>query len=74
MNSCPALDRLERLLDNGLVDTELDAIERHVEVCADYQRRLDELTSATPGAAATTGSLGGGRSAWCDRRRDCNRV
>jgi eukaryotic-like serine/threonine-protein kinase len=47
MNSCPARDRLERLLDSGLVDTELDAIEQHVEGCADCQHTLDELTSRT---------------------------
>ncbi len=47
MSHCPHRDRLERLLDHGLADTELEEIEQHVEDCADCQRTLEELTDAT---------------------------
>ncbi|MFI5458686.1 MAG: protein kinase [Isosphaerales bacterium] len=47
MNRCPDRDRLELLLDNRLVDTELDELERHVEGCAACQHTLEALTGAT---------------------------
>ena len=47
MKTCPDRGRLEQLLENRLVDTELDELEQHVEGCADCQRTLDELTDAT---------------------------
>ena len=57
MNHCPDRDRLERLLDHRLEDTELDEIEQHIEGCAICQYTLEELTGATnwapePGPAA----------------------
>ena len=47
MTTCPDRGRLEQLLDNLLVDTELDELEEHVEGCAACQQTLDELTDAT---------------------------
>ncbi len=44
MSQCPDRDRLGRLLDHRLVDTELDEIEQHIEDCAACQHTLDELT------------------------------
>ena len=46
MSHCPDRDRLERLLDHRLVDTELDEMEQHVEGCATCQQTLEELTDA----------------------------
>ena len=46
MSHCPDRDRLERLLDHRLDDTELDEIEEHIEACAACQLTLDELTGA----------------------------
>ena len=47
MKTCPDRGRLELLLENRLVDTELDDLEQHVEGCAVCQQKLDELTDAT---------------------------
>jgi eukaryotic-like serine/threonine-protein kinase len=47
MTTCPDRGRLEQLLDNRLVDTELDELEQHVEGCASCQQVLDELTDVT---------------------------
>ena len=47
MSDCPPRDRLERLLSDGLVDTEFEAIEQHVEDCADCRRTLEDLTDVT---------------------------
>ena len=47
MKTCPDRGRLEQLLNNRLVDTELDELEQHVEGCADCQQTLDELSDAT---------------------------
>ena len=44
MRDCPDRDLLERLLNNGLVDTELDELDRHVKGCASCQQTLEELT------------------------------
>jgi len=44
MNDCPDRDRLERLLNGRLEDTERDELEQHVEGCANCQQTLDELT------------------------------
>ena len=49
MNHCPDRDRLERLLDHRLDDTELDEIEQHIEGCVVCQHTLEELTSAAIG-------------------------
>ena len=46
MKTCPDRGQLEQLLDNRLVDIELDELEQHVEVCADCQRTLEELTGS----------------------------
>ena len=46
MSHCPDRDRLERLLDHRLEDTELDEIEQHIEGCAACQHTLEELTGA----------------------------
>ncbi len=45
MSQCPDRDRLGRLLDHRLEDTELDAIEQHIESCAACHHILDELTA-----------------------------
>ena len=50
MKACPAREVLERLLANGLADTEFDEIEQHVEDCADCQRTLEDLTDGAGGA------------------------
>ena len=34
MKTCPDRGRLEQLLNNRLVDTELDELEQHVEGCS----------------------------------------
>jgi serine/threonine protein kinase len=47
MKNCPNRDTLERLLNNHLVDTELEELDRHVKSCASCQRTLDELTDDT---------------------------
>jgi hypothetical protein len=47
MKTCPDRGRLEQLLNNRLVDTELDELEQHVEACSACQQTLDELTEAT---------------------------
>ena len=44
MNQCPDRDLFERLLDGGLVDTELDELDRHVKECASCQQTLEDLT------------------------------
>jgi WD40 repeat protein/Flp pilus assembly protein TadD len=45
MSHCPGRERLERLLDHRLEDSELDEIEQHIEGCAACHRTLDELTA-----------------------------
>jgi hypothetical protein len=47
MKICPDRGWLEQLLNNRLVDTELDELERHVEGCVDCQQVLEELTDST---------------------------
>ena len=44
MNHCPDRDVLERLLNNRLVDSEIDELDRHVEVCVSCQQTLEELS------------------------------
>jgi eukaryotic-like serine/threonine-protein kinase len=46
MSRCPDRDRLERLLDHRLLDTELDELDEHIEGCATCQHTLEELTGA----------------------------
>ena len=47
MKTCPDRGRLEQLLENRLVETELDELEQHVEGCAACQQTLEELTGST---------------------------
>ena len=47
MITCPDRGRLEQLLDNRLVDTELDELEQHVEGCSACQQVLELLTEST---------------------------
>jgi hypothetical protein len=47
MKTCPDRGRLEQLLENRLVDTELDELEQHVEGCAVCQQVLELLTGST---------------------------
>ena len=44
MNPCPDRELLERFLNSGLVDTELDDLDRHVKECVSCQQTLEELT------------------------------
>jgi eukaryotic-like serine/threonine-protein kinase len=44
MKDCPDRDLLERLLNNRLIDTELDELDRHVRGCASCRQILEELT------------------------------
>ena len=47
MKTCPDRGRLEQLLDNRLVDTELDELVQHVEGCSACQQVLELLTEST---------------------------
>ena len=47
MKHCPDRDLLERLVNNDLVDTELDELDRHVRACPSCQHTLEELTDDT---------------------------
>jgi WD40 repeat protein len=47
MKHCPDRDLLERLLSHGLVDTELDELDRHVRGCDSCQQTLEELSDDT---------------------------
>ncbi len=47
MTTCPDPGRLEQLLNNRLVDTELDELVQHVEGCSACQQVLELLTEST---------------------------
>jgi WD40 repeat protein/serine/threonine protein kinase len=44
MNNCPLPNQFERLLAEQLASNEQDAIETHIERCAQCQRQLEEMT------------------------------
>ncbi len=44
MKHCPDRERLERLLHDLIVDTELEELDRHVQGCASCKQTLEELT------------------------------
>jgi serine/threonine protein kinase len=47
MKHCPDRNLFERLLNDGLDDTERDELDRHVRACASCQRTLEELSDDT---------------------------
>ncbi len=47
MTPCPDREVLHRLLNDGLVDTEFDELDRHVQECASCQEILDKLCDDT---------------------------
>ncbi|HSQ58331.1 MAG TPA: protein kinase, partial [Gemmata sp.] len=65
VSGCPSAEDLERLLSEELSDTDLTAVEAHVETCADCQQRLERLVTPTasatrPPSGLTTSDLPGG--------------
>lgn len=46
MNTCPAFDRLQALIDDQLSSPEVQAVEAHVETCVGCQQALEQLTDS----------------------------
>src|SRR5262245_52809810 len=51
-STCPSPCILERLLAEQLAGQERDAVETHVECCADCQTRLEDMVASTRRAVA----------------------
>jgi eukaryotic-like serine/threonine-protein kinase len=45
---CPSQEQLERMLLDGLIESEAEIVERHVAGCARCQRALEVLTAGAP--------------------------
>src|SRR5262245_1979447 len=58
MTPCPPSERLQRFLADRLAGPESDAVEVHVETCADCQQALEQLTRNSDRAGPGPGSYG----------------